>query len=181
MMRIAMFVGMFGIGVASLATADDRTSSNPMNDPARAGSPTTVPPTTSAPPASVQSEVQGKVTHFDRDSNLITLSGSDKALHVDSSTEVIKNGGKMSIADIKEGDEVRASYSGTGDTLHVEKLELMGMGASPSPGSTPPTGSGTGTMGAPSDTTTPMGDTSTGKEKVKEKSEKSEKKEKKTY
>src|SRR3990172_657621 len=103
-------------------------------------------------------ELQGKVEKFNRSKNTLTLSGSSKTLKVDSSTKVMKDGSNASLDDIKEGDEIRASYSGSGNTVKVKSLDIMsagsmgtdtGMGTSPSP-SSPSTGTGTGT-----ETTTP--------------------------
>ncbi|HZZ84418.1 MAG TPA: hypothetical protein VFE30_07760 [Anaeromyxobacteraceae bacterium] len=88
--------------------------------------------------ASDASQLQGKVQNFDRTNNTLTLSGSDKALKIDSSTQVMKNGSRASLNDIKEGDQVRASFSGSGDMLHVQRLDVMSSGS---------TGTGTGTMG----------------------------------
>jgi hypothetical protein len=69
----------------------------------------------------------------------------------------MKDGSSASLDDIKEGDEIRASYSGSGNTVRVKSLDIMsagstgmgtGMGTSPSP-SSPSTGTGTGTETTP--------------------------------
>jgi Cu/Ag efflux protein CusF len=78
----------------------------------------------------------GKVQSFDRSSNELTLAGSDRKLKLDSSTKVMRDGSRASIDDIKEGDQVRASYSGAGDTLQVKSLDITSAG---SMGSTPTT------------------------------------------
>ena len=92
--------------------------------------------------------LQGKVEKFDRAENTLTLSGTDKKLKVDSSTQVMKEGARASLEDIKEGDQVRASYSGTGETVNAQTIDIvpsgsMGTGTpgttepSPSPGAEP--------------------------------------------
>jgi len=68
--------------------------------------------------------LQGKVEKLDRTKNTMTLSGSDKILRIDASTMVMKNGVKATIDDVKEGDEVRASYLGSGTTVKVKSLEV---------------------------------------------------------
>jgi hypothetical protein len=77
----------------------------------------------------------GKVEQFDRSTNELTVAGSDQKLKIDSSTKVMRDGSRASIDDIKEGDQVRASYSGSGDTLQVRSLDIT------SPGATGDTGS----------------------------------------
>src|SRR6266568_4994041 len=89
-----------------------------------AGSSTTMGDTSASPTADA-SQLQGKVQNFDRTNNTLTLAGSDKALKIDSSTQVMKNGSRASLNDIKEGDQVRASFSGSGDMLHVQRLDVM--------------------------------------------------------
>ncbi len=91
-------------------------------------------------PASANA-LQGKVEKFDRSKNTLTLSGSDKTLKLDSSTKVMKDGSQASLEDIKEGDQVRASYSGSGSTLKVKSIDIMSAGSM---------GSGTGTSGSSS-------------------------------
>ena len=86
-------------------------------------------------------EITGRIESFDRTQNTLTLSG--KELKVDSSTEVLRDGTRASISDIKEGDQVRASFSGSGDTSAAQRLEVMTQGASGA-GSTAGSGSGVG-------------------------------------
>ncbi|BDG06462.1 hypothetical protein [Anaeromyxobacter oryzae] len=74
-------------------------------------------------------QLTGTVKKFDKDSKELTLSDSDKKLRVSDDTQIMKDGQQGSISDIKEGDQVRASYSGTGDTLQVNRLEVMSSGA----------------------------------------------------
>ncbi|HSD19727.1 MAG TPA: hypothetical protein VLC54_06810 [Anaeromyxobacter sp.] len=89
---------------------------------------------------SSKNELTGTVEKFDRESKELTLQNSDKKLKVSDSTRVMKDGQSASLSDIKEGDQVRASYSGSGDTLQVSRIDVMTSGS---------TGMGTGTgMGA---------------------------------
>ncbi len=113
----------------------------------------------------------GKVQKFDRSKDTLTLAGSTKTLKVDPSTKVTKDGSRASIDDIKEGDQVRASFSGAGDTVQVQKLDIRPQGATgtsgmtgsssssaPSPGSSRSTSSssmGTGASGGTSGGTSP--------------------------
>jgi len=88
--------------------------------------------------------LQGKVEKFDRSKNTLTLSGTDKTIKLDSSTKVMKDGSSATLDDIKEGDQVRASYSGSGNTVKAQSVDITsaGMGGSPSG-----TGTGAGGMG----------------------------------
>jgi Cu/Ag efflux protein CusF len=117
--------------------------------------------------AQASNELTGRVEKFDHDSKTFTVAGKD--LKIDSSTKVMKDGEKAELTDIKEGDEIRASYSGSGDTLTADRIEVMpksGMssGASSSTpelpagraGDSAGTTSGTGT-GAETPSSTPQG------------------------
>jgi Cu/Ag efflux protein CusF len=79
-----------------------------------------------------QNQVTGKVGKIDKTNKEITLS-----LKVSDSTQVTKDGQRASLTDIKEGDQVRASFSGSGESLQVTEIEVM------SPGSTGSMGTGT--------------------------------------
>jgi len=99
--------------------------------------------------------LQGKVEKFDRSKNTLTLSGVDKTLKLDSSTKVMKDGSSATLDDIKEGDQVRASFSGSGNTVKAKSLDIMTAGSMGSTGSSgssgmggSPSGSGTGASGA---------------------------------
>lgn len=93
-------------------------------------------------------ELAGRIDHIDRSTNTLTLDG--RMLKMDSSTEVTKDGSRATLSDVKEGDQVRASFSGSGDTLNVQRLEVMSSGATGSSSATtagpkssgPDTGSG---------------------------------------
>lgn len=71
-------------------------------------------------------EVSGTVKDVDPGKNEVTLAGSAGTLTVTDDTQIVKDGYRAGLSDVKEGDEVRASYSGSGDTQHVQKLEVAG-------------------------------------------------------
>jgi hypothetical protein len=98
------------------------------------------------------SEMTGKVQKVDKKNGQLTL-----AIKVSPSTQVTKNGQAASLSDIKEGDQVRASFSGS----TVTQIEIMSKGATSgsmggsstgtgSSGSSPDTGSSTGKSGSSS-------------------------------
>jgi hypothetical protein len=90
--------------------------------------------------------VTGKVEKLDKSKNQISLQ-----LKVSDSTQVMKNGQTASLADIKEGDQVRASFTPSGQ---VDRIDVMSSGSgssgsssgSSSPGSS--SGSSSGTSGS---------------------------------
>jgi Cu/Ag efflux protein CusF len=114
-------------------------------------------------------ELTGTVQKFDKDSKELTLANSDKKLKVSDDTQVTKDGQKGSLSDIKEGEQVRASYSGTGDSLQVTTIEVMAAGTTgkkhkSTTGTTgSSTGSSSGMSGSSSGTTgtAPSGSTGT--------------------
>ena len=75
--------------------------------------------------AAGQDELTGKVQKIDHEKQTLTL--EDKELKLTDTTTIMKDGQPASHADIKEGDEVRASFSG--DTLEVRSIDLMTAGA----------------------------------------------------
>ena len=75
-----------------------------------------------------KNEVTGKVEKFDKTSKELTLRTAQEA-QVSDSTQVTKDGQSASLTDIKEGDQVRASFSGSGDTLQVTQIEVMTKGS----------------------------------------------------
>jgi hypothetical protein len=90
--------------------------------------------------------VTGKVDKLDKSKNQLSLQ-----LKVSESTQVMKNGQTASLSDIKEGDQVRASFSSSGQ---VERIDVMSSGSgssgsssSPSSGS-PSSGSSSGSSGS---------------------------------
>jgi hypothetical protein len=91
--------------------------------------------------------VTGTVQKFDRDTNTLTLSGTDKKLKVSDDTKVMKDGTTGSLSDIKEGQQVRASYSGTGTTVQATRIDVISAGGKmggPSGGAGGTTGGGAG-------------------------------------
>jgi hypothetical protein len=94
--------------------------------------------------------VTGKVDKLDKSKNQLSLQ-----LKVSDSTQVMKNGQTATLSDIKEGDQIRASFSSTGQ---VERIDVMGSGSSGSTGSSSPGSSGSssgGSMGGPSGSGSP--------------------------
>ncbi len=78
---------------------------------------------------------------LDKSKNQLSLQ-----LKVSDSTQVMKNGQPASLSDIKEGDQVRASFSPTGQ---VDRIDVMGSGSSgSSPGSSSSPHSSSGTSGS---------------------------------
>jgi hypothetical protein len=97
--------------------------------------------------ASASSEVSGKVEKYDRQNRLLTLADSDKKLKVTDDTQVTRDGTRVSPGQIMEGDEVHASFSGSGDEVEVVQIEITSSAASTgssAPPSSPGPGSGTG-------------------------------------
>jgi hypothetical protein len=89
-------------------------------------------------------QLAGRIDRIDRSTNTLTLDG--RMLKMDSSTEVTKDGSRATLSDVKEGDQVRASFSGSGDTLNVQRIEVMGTEA---------TGSGSTTTGSKTSASSP--------------------------
>jgi Cu/Ag efflux protein CusF len=75
--------------------------------------------------AAGKGELTGKVQKFDHERLTLTLGG--KQLKLTDTTTVTKAGQPASHHDIKEGDEVRASFSP--DTLQVSSIEVKAAGA----------------------------------------------------
>ncbi len=102
--------------------------------------------------AGIQNEVTGKVDKFDQTKKELTL-----RLPVSDDTQVTKDGKRATLSDIKEGDQVRASFSGSGDKLKVNRIDVMSTGAGstgamPEQPSTPSTGTEPGSSGSSTDT-----------------------------
>jgi Cu/Ag efflux protein CusF len=137
-----------GSAMGSTGSTSDPASGSTMGTPS--GS-TASEQSASAMGSTGSNEVTGKVEKFDRTNKELTLS-----LKVSDSTQVTKDGQTASLSDIKEGDQVRASFSGSGETLEVTQIEVMSKGSTASP----PSGS-TGTSD-PSGTIESPGSGSTG-------------------
>ncbi|HEX9049540.1 MAG TPA: hypothetical protein VF841_03320 [Anaeromyxobacter sp.] len=109
-------------------------------------------------------EVTGKVQKFDKKNNELSLK-----LKLSPSTQVTKDGQTASLSDIKEGDEVRASFSGS----EVTQIEVMPKGSSGSSmkhsgssgssdtGSSGSSSGSSGSMGGSSSTPSDTGSTGT--------------------
>jgi Cu/Ag efflux protein CusF len=105
-----------------------------------------------------QNQVTGKVDKIDKSNNELTLS-----LKVSDSTQVKKDGQTASLTDIKEGDQVRASFSGSGESLQVTEIEVMSSGAAGSTGTSSDPGT-SGSTGTSADSPGTSGSGSTGLE-----------------
>jgi Cu/Ag efflux protein CusF len=102
--------------------------------------------------SSTGTELSGKVEKIDRQSNELTIANSGKKLKLSNDTKVHKDGQKASISDIKEGDLVRASFSGSGDTIHVKRLDVVSAGPMNPSGDTGSPGADSDTSSAPKTT-----------------------------
>jgi Cu/Ag efflux protein CusF len=74
------------------------------------------------------SQVTGKIKKYDKDSKTVTLDSSDRKLKLSEKTKVMKDGAKASMSDLKEGENVRASYAPTADQtapIDVLTIEVM--------------------------------------------------------
>jgi Tfp pilus assembly protein PilW len=119
------------------AMSNPTPSANPAATTMSSASPAEVPTAAAGDPAKA-GEIQGRIERVGK-ANSLTIAGSESAglafdqFKVDSSTDVTIGDAKASINDVNPGDEVRASFSGTGDTLHVDRLQILPpAGAEPS-------------------------------------------------
>jgi len=128
---------------ANAATADANANTN-----AAASNSASATPAANAPSASAASqgtgssaqakaqakdkrgEFQGRIERLDRADN-VTIAGSESVglafeeFKLDDKTQVTTPNGKGTVAELNEGDEVRASFSGSGEDLHVDKLQVV--------------------------------------------------------
>jgi hypothetical protein len=74
--------------------------------------------------AGAQEELSGKVEKYDREKRTLSLSDSDKELKLTDDTQVMKDGTRVSPGQIMEGDDVRASFSGSGDALEATMIVI---------------------------------------------------------
>jgi hypothetical protein len=94
------------------------------------GSAVAAPAQATATPQPVASQVEGRLEAIDRGNN-VTLAGSEAVGHafdrfrVDSDTKITVNGEEADLAELNEGDEVRASYSTSDGELHLDRLEVL--------------------------------------------------------
>jgi hypothetical protein len=86
-------------------------------------------PQANANAAPASGEIEGRVEQVDPADHLV-IAGSERSglgfdhFKADERTEVTIGGKKASLAEVQPGDEVRASFSGQGDALHVDKLQV---------------------------------------------------------
>jgi Cu/Ag efflux protein CusF len=102
-----------------------------------------------------QNEITGRIEAFDRETRTLTIADSQKKLTLTDDTEVLKNGEQASLGDLMEGDEVRASFSASasGDTVEVERLEVLRTGTTESGGARGSGMGGTSTGARPGEVT----------------------------
>ncbi|GEJ57795.1 hypothetical protein [Anaeromyxobacter diazotrophicus] len=81
--------------------------------------------------AGAEQEVKGPVQLLDPATRTLHLKNSRLTLHLDGDTQVTRDGRVATLAEVNEGDEVRASCSGAGDDVSVSRLELGSPGAAP--------------------------------------------------
>jgi hypothetical protein len=93
--------------------------------------------------------VTGRIAEVSKDQ--VTMKGSEGTplnLHLTGSTEVTVGGQKGSAGQLKQGDEVRATYAQSGGSATATKIEVQKAAGASSPGTAPPgskTPSGAGT------------------------------------
>jgi hypothetical protein len=106
-------------------------------------------------------QLSGKIEKLDQDAQTLTLDSSEKKLKLSDDTRIMKDGARATLSDLQEGDQVRASFSGTGDTVNALVIEVV-------PGSTGSTrsgdtGSSSSSMGSSStDTSSSTGSSTSG-------------------
>lgn len=71
-------------------------------------------------------QVSGTVKEVDARSKAITLVESNGTVTVTGETEIVKDGQRASLSDVREGDEVRASYSESGGSPQVTRIDVVG-------------------------------------------------------
>jgi hypothetical protein len=100
--------------------------------------------------AAAENEISGTVESYDREKRTLSLSSSEKKLKLTDDTQVLKDGARVPVGQLMEGDEVRASFSGSGDEVEVAVIEITPgsapAGAAATPGSKGPS-SGSATKG----------------------------------
>ncbi len=74
-------------------------------------------------------QVAGRIELVDR-ANEVTMSGTEAAGHafeklkLDDATQVLVNGARGTIADVREGENVRAAFSEQNGQLHLDRVEV---------------------------------------------------------
>jgi hypothetical protein len=110
-------------------TAPERTASGGSDTTAEPQAPAAEAGRTGSPPAEAGSmaagatpfEITGRVDRVDE--SRIEVAG--RTLAIDSSTSIVKGGVGASLEDIREGDEVRATLSGSGDAAKAVRIEVV--------------------------------------------------------
>ncbi len=121
---------VIGVALAGSSFAQPRESQD-----SRTGARTT---RETAAPQNGTRVVVGRLESVDRANNL-TIAGSEAAglafdkFKIDGDTQVLRAGKDASVADLDEGQEVRASLS---DNLHVQRIEILPSGAQGAAGGT---------------------------------------------
>ena len=114
-----------GLGIASLLIALPAGAQGSKESP---GAPGTTGGATAGGTASAgaagEQQITGKVEKVDQSKKELSL-----RLKVSDTTQVMKDGKTATLSDIKEGDQVRASFSGSGETLQVQRIDVMSSGA----------------------------------------------------
>jgi hypothetical protein len=82
-------------------------------------------PAKARPAAPEGPALSGTVGDVDRARNEITLVESGEKLAVTAETSVVKDGAPATLAEVQEGDEVRASYSESGGAMRVSRIEVV--------------------------------------------------------
>ncbi len=129
--------GLVGVGTARAdqpATPSSQTQS-PSTGSSMSQSPSTTSPTTSSAQAgtaaSASKELSGVVKDVDKDNHSLKISsgvGADQELKVADSATITRDGSQASLDQIKEGDQVRASFDASGtqaSTIEVNSKQKM--------------------------------------------------------
>ena len=111
-------------------------------------------PADAAAGATKPKELEGRIERIDRAHN-VTLAGAEQVglafekFKVDDDTKITVDGEEASLSEVNPGDEVRASFSGEGEDLHVEHLDVVSS-ATQGAGSPSDQGSGSSSEGSAS-------------------------------
>jgi Cu/Ag efflux protein CusF len=95
--------------------------------------------------SAAQSQVTGKVEKVDQSKKELSL-----RLKVSDTTQVMKDGKTASLSDIKEGDQVRASFDSSGEPVRIDVTSSSGSGSKSSPSGSPGSSGSSGSSGGSS-------------------------------
>ncbi len=136
-MRRLGIVAMVWLALGSVAWAGNtgaaKANAAANRGPSAASSSTSGGATNAAAPAGREQNVEGRVQLLDRDNEMM-LSGTEAVgrafdkLKLDDATRVTVNGQQGTIADVNEGQDVRASFSPKDGELHVDRIEILSPG-----------------------------------------------------